>query len=240
MTYKKLTPPFHNDILDLKQTHFNFDNEGVFSRLNYKLEDICSLYNNSIESLNAKNDFLKKKISETPYPINISNDDDFRALRVNQAIDEQTDKVNSMNSFLNEVTAVYLWALIEQTENKLITLIEKEKKGNIHIGFADWKSRKKYFKELGIKVDEFKKYFEVVELQKLNNKVKHLGKVDEDLSKTKSFRGKINYPLELVTIPIKEYLSSSYLYIIDLLCSVENEIFDFPLRKGCKEKKNKK
>jgi hypothetical protein len=225
MKYPKLTPPKYNDILDLRQTHFKFDNDCILSSLDFKLEDVCSLYNISIEPLNEKNEFLKKKIAETPYPTDISTDEELGAFRINESINQQTDKINSMNSFLNQVTAVYIWTLVEQTENKLISLIEKEKNSIEHEGFTDWKRRKKHFKEFNINIDEFNSYFNVVELQKLNNKVKHLGKVDEELSKIKTFKHKKNYPLELVTLPIGDYLKNSYLYIIDLLCSIESEIF---------------
>ncbi|MBQ0769707.1 MAG: hypothetical protein KBT58_10475 [Bizionia sp.] len=230
MQYSLLTPPKYNDKLKLRQTHFNFDNKCILSQLDFKLEDICSLYNISIEPLNKKNAFLQEKIKETPYPSDVTNDDEYRALRINQSIDQQTDKINSMNSFLNQVTAVYVWVLVEQTENKLISLIEKELNSIEHDGFTDWKRRKKYFKDFNIKVDSFKQYFQVLELQKFNNKVKHLGKVDEELSKTKTFKGKLNYPLEYITIPIVDYLNCSYLYLIDLLCEIESKIFKNTLR----------
>ncbi|WP_339686619.1 hypothetical protein [uncultured Nonlabens sp.] len=230
MQYSLLTPPKYNDKLKLRQTHFEFDDASILSKLDFLLEDICSLYNISTEPLNKKNKILQEKIRETPYPSDVSNDEEFRALRINQSIDQQTNKVNSTNNFLNQVTAVYVWALVEQTENKLIALIEEKINCNEHNGFTDWKSRKKYFKELNINIDMFKNYFGVVELQKLNNKVKHLGKVDDELSQIKTFKGKLNYPLELVTIPVVDYLNNSYLYLIDLLCEIENKVFENPLR----------
>tara|TARA_R110002051_G_scaffold75542_2_gene137342 strand:- start:343 stop:1056 length:714 start_codon:yes stop_codon:yes gene_type:complete len=230
MQYQLLTPPKYNEKLKFRQTHFEFDNKCILSKLDFMLEDICSLYNISIEPLNKKNKFLEEKIKQTPYPSSVRNDEEYRALKINQSIDQQSDKINSMNSFLNQVTAVYVWVLVEQTENKLISLIEKEVKSNEHDGFTDWKRRKKYFKDFNIQVDTFKQYFQVLELQKFNNKVKHLGKVDEELSKTKTFKDKLNYPLEYVTIPIVDYVNNSYLYLIDLLCDIESKIFKNTLR----------
>jgi hypothetical protein len=230
MQYPLMTPPKYNGKLELRQTHFIFDQACIFSGLNFQLEDICLLYNISIKPINVQSKLLQDKIAETPYPNDVTNGEEYAALRINQSIDEQSDIVNSMNSLLNQVTAVYLWILIEQTENKLINLIEKEKNTNNHIGFTDWKRRKKYFKELNIHIDTFKNYFQVLELQKFNNKVKHLGVVDEELSQTKTFKGKLNYPLERVTIPIVDYLDNSYLYLIDLLCEIESKVFDNTLR----------
>ena len=229
MQYPKLTPPKYDDNLELRQNHFRFDNECILTSLNFKLEDICSLYNFSIDGLNKKNKFLQSKIEEVPYPTDVSSEEEYIAMRINQSINQESDKVNSMNSFLNQVTAVYLWALIEQTENKMIRLIEKEKNNVEHEGYPDWKRRKRYFKEFHIQIDSFKNYFQVLELQKFNNKVKHLGKVDYDLSQTKTFKGKLDYPLEYVTIPIEEYLKNSYLYIIDLMCEIESKVYGHKL-----------
>lgn len=230
MQYPQLTPPKHNGKLELRQTHFKFDSACILTKLDFLLEDICSLYNISIEPLNHKNKFLQEKIKSTTYPSDITDVEEYQALRINQSIDQQTERINSMNSFLNQVTAVYFWVLVEQTENKLINLVEKKINSHEHTGFADWKRRKKYFKELNINLDAFKSYYQVVELQKLNNKVKHLGKVDEELSQIKTFKGKMNYPLELVDIPIIDYLNNSYLYLIDLFCEIESKVFNTALR----------
>ncbi|MAW96576.1 MULTISPECIES: hypothetical protein [unclassified Leeuwenhoekiella] len=224
MSFESLTPPQFNRELELQQTQFPFD-KGVLTKINFALEDLCSLYNLSIVPMREKHEYLQEEIEKNPYPTDVQNDEDYRLLRINQAIDEQGDKLNSMQSFSKQVTSVYTWALLEQAENKLINLIEKEKNNHESDGFSDWKRRKKYFKNFDIKIDEFKRYNEVLELQKFNNKVKHLGRVDKELAGMKTFKNKENHPLEFVTIPLADYINNTYLYLLELMISIEDKIF---------------
>ncbi len=224
-----LIPPNDNKKIKLRQTYFYFD-EGILTSYNYQLEDLCKLYNISIDYVNKTNVFLIDKIKENPYPKEINNFEDLVFFRNNESINVVSDQMNSVTNFLNQSTSVFLWILTEQTENKLINLIEK-KINNVDVnGFTDWKRRKQYFKKYNIVIDSFTNYFYVLELQKYNNKVKHLGKVDEELNEFKTFKGKMNYPFEYINIPIENYLNNVYLYIIDLFCEIESKIFKNKLR----------
>ncbi|QIE58688.1 hypothetical protein G5B37_03660 [Rasiella rasia] len=225
MPYNKIVPPKYNETNAVLNSYFYFD-QAIISTLDFALEDLTDLYNLSIEPIIKKDEFLTEQARKHPIPMDIETDEDYRLMRINQGISEQGSKINSMASFLNQVTAIYLWVIVEQTENKLINLIENTLQGNDkHNGFTDWKRRKKYFKALNVKVEGFKAYFDVLELQKFNNKAKHLGKVDKELANIKTFKGKENIPLEHVTVPIEKYLNQSYYYILELFNQVAKEIF---------------
>ncbi|WP_434036900.1 hypothetical protein [Formosa sp. 4Alg 33] len=234
MNYKYLTPPELNSKVKLRQIHFRFDKTRIFSFLSFPIGDICSLYNNSIKSQIEKDLEFQNKIKKTPYPTEIETPDDYSDLRENQFIDQEAHQLNSMNSYLNQMTAVFIWSLLEQTENKLINYIEKIKKEENHSGFGNWKDRKQYFKDWNIELHNLNNYNTVLELQKFNNKIKHLGKVDSELSKMPTFRNKLNQPLEYITIPIEKYLNSFYTYLIDLFCEIEHKFFEYKLNEDYK------
>jgi hypothetical protein len=218
--YEKLIPPKYNQNLKVVKTHFDFD-EGILSSFERAIDDLCSLHNVAIKPLNIKNAELKKEIEKYPYPTDTDSIESITLLRINEQIDATSDKVNGVNSFLTQVISVFCWTQTEQAENKLINLLNFKNDGEEHTGFVAWKKRLDFFENNGVKVNQFKTYNKILELQKVNNKIKHLGKVDNDLIPFKAFKGKLNYPFEYLKLPVTEYVNNSYLYLIELMIEIE-------------------
>lgn len=219
--YENLISPKYNQSLNIIQSHFNFD-DGILNSFERAIDDLCSLHNVAIKPLNIRNEELRKDIAKYPYPKDSDSMENVRLLRINQQINAASDKVNSVNSFLTQVISVFCWTQTEQAENKLINLLSIKNNGDKHLGYIAWKKRKEFFKINGIDISKFENYTKILELQKVNNKIKHLGKVDRDLIPFKAFRGKLNYPFEYLQLPVCEYVNNSYLYIIELMIAIEN------------------
>ncbi|MFC4634789.1 hypothetical protein ACFO3O_12780 [Dokdonia ponticola] len=220
--YEKLIPPKYNQSLNISKSHFDFDN-GILSAFEKSIEDLCSLYSVAIKPLNIENEKLKNKIEKYPYPTDTDSMESILLLRINEQINAASDKINNVNSFLTQVISVFCWTQIEQAENKLINLLNIKNKQEEHRGFTPWKLRKEYFKDNGVNINDFKNYYGILELQKVNNKIKHLGKVDSDLISFKPFQGKLNYPFEYIKLPVTKYVSNSYLYLIELMTEIEDK-----------------
>ncbi|WP_299716634.1 hypothetical protein [uncultured Tenacibaculum sp.] len=219
--YENLISPKYNTNLKVIKSHFDFD-DGILSTFERAIDDLCSLHNVAIKPLNIKNEELRKDIEKYPYPTDIDSMENAMLLRINQQINATTDKVNSVNSFLTQVISVFCWTQTEQAENKLINLLNIKKNDEEHPGFVAWKKRKDFFKDFGVNINQFKNYTKILELQKVNNKIKHLGKVDSDLIPFKAFKGKMNYPFEYLKLPVVDYVNNSYLYLIELMTEIEN------------------
>jgi len=145
-------------------------------------------------------------------------------------VHENEDIINSIQSLGDESTAIGLWAIIEQFTSRAFVILESKLKGvyeeDINPPFR-WDRLKDRYNEYGILIENLPEYEVINELRVLNNKIKHLYKVDSELAKYSHFSSDEGKLIKQIKLPMQEYADSCYKFLGYLLEQVGIKIKDF-------------
>ncbi|SEH77428.1 hypothetical protein SAMN05660691_01307 [Rheinheimera pacifica] len=130
---------------------------------------------------------------------------------------EEQEQVRAIS---NESLIINLWATIEQFTNRTAKLVNPEGNSSHH-----WNVVKQSLSNFGIDVTAISSYSSINELRVVNNKIKHLYYVDEQLSQFESFNGCQGQSLNSINFELQRYISSSYHFLIALINLVGESIY---------------
>ena len=130
---------------------------------------------------------------------------------------EEQEQVKAIS---NESLIINLWTTIEQFTNRTLKLVNPE--GN---SSHRWHVVEQSLSDFGVDVTAISSYNSINELRVVNNKIKHLYYVDEQLSQFESFNGCQGKSLNSIDFELQRYISSSYHFLIALINSVGESIY---------------
>lgn len=124
------------------------------------------------------------------------------------------EEIEQVKTIANESLIINLWATIEQFTNRILNLINTDNNSSHH-----WNRIIEEFNNSNVDISSINSYENINELRVVNNKIKHLYFVDEQLAEFENFNGMAGKSLNLVSFNLQEYISSSYHFIFALINS---------------------
>ncbi|GLT20177.1 hypothetical protein GCM10007938_39600 [Vibrio zhanjiangensis] len=130
---------------------------------------------------------------------------------------EEQEQVKAIS---NESLIINLWATIEQFTNRTTKLVNPDSNSSHR-----WNVVEQNLSNFGVNVTAISSYGNINELRVVNNKIKHLYYVDEQLSQFENFNGCQGQSLNSIDFDLQRYISSSYHFLIALINSVGESIY---------------
>lgn len=130
------------------------------------------------------------------------------------------EEQEQVKAIANESLIINLWATIEQFTNRTLNLVDPNGKSSHR-----WDVVKKDFLNSDVDISTIDSYENINELRVVNNKIKHLYFVDEQLAKFENFKDSEGKSLNAVSFNLQGYISSSYHFLLTLINSVGETIY---------------
>jgi hypothetical protein len=125
------------------------------------------------------------------------------------------EEQEQVKAIANESLIINLWATIEQFTNRTLNLVNPDGKASHR-----WDVVKKDFLNSKIDISTIASYEIINELRVVNNKIKHLYFVDEQLASFENFKNSEGKSLNSVSFNLQAYITSSYHFVTTLINSV--------------------
>jgi hypothetical protein len=120
-------------------------------------------------------------------------------------------EIEQVKAIANESLIINLWVTIEQFTNRTLNLINPDAKSSHR-----WDEVKNSFLKKHIDLTSLNSYDVIDELRVVNNKLKHLYFVDEQLAKFNHFKDYKGKSLNSVSFNLQDYITSSYHFLYKL------------------------
>lgn len=210
-----------------------FPQESTFMSLlhqfNFKLEEIVVFhrfaivtYNNNKKAIDViygkfktLNEEQKSKLTEEEHDTY-----QYGFMRHMELINHQDDINNKASFIANDSVIINVGATNEQYMSRsLASLISKKENTpleDVKVPYR-WDQIRGKFLSYGIDITTLPSYDDLNECRVLNNKIKHLNKVDAELESFPTFSGKLNEPLSGMKYPLQKYILAAHHFIGMLL-----------------------
>lgn len=168
--------------------------------------------NKQVESFTKELDKIKKKCDES------SDEDELAGLeisysRVREIIYNNDLMLARTKYFANSSFVISLWATVEQFTSRILLSLEKQ----LGMTYSEpphiWDKKIARYKKFNIDITAYLNYENIKECRVLNNKIKHVGKVDDALAKFSFFSDLKNKSLEEIEYDLQRYSKSVFEYI---------------------------
>ncbi len=194
----------------------------IFNSLIFYHADLCTFYqmyssqhvqqDKYVASLTKELEEIKKKYDES------SDEDEIAQLeisfsRVREFIYNNDLMLARTKYFANSSFVISLWATVEQFTSRILLSLEKQ----LGIAYSEsshiWDKKIARYKKLNIDITAYLNYQNIDECRVLNNKIKHVGEVDDALAKFSFFSALMNKSLEKIEYDLQRYSKSVFEYI---------------------------
>lgn len=194
----------------------------IFNSLIFYHADLCTFYqmysaqyvqqDKHVESFTKQLEKIKKKYDES------SDENELAELeisysRVRELIYNNDLMLARTKYFANSSFVISLWVTVEQFTSRILLSLEKQF-GMIYSEPSHvWDKKIARYKKLNIDITAYINYQNIDECRVLNNKIKHVGKVDDALAKFSFFSNLKNKSLEKIEYDLQRYSKSVFEYI---------------------------
>ena len=202
---------------------------SVSSTYLFKQEELCATHQlsyiqlvNEYGDLDNRTKAFYEKVESIEMALKANLDlsglDDFQTskYKIQESIYTKEMYLNSIKSFADQHFIVGLWVLTEQTIAKVLETFCELSGFPSKIPFR-WGETINFFRRLALNTDENSDiYKNLNELRVLNNKIKHLNKVDTKLSEFEYFRNMLHEPIDSISLELQRYsdYSCAFIYFI--------------------------
>lgn len=213
-----------------------FPRKQVFSSLlsefKFKLEDlivfhsfVCNTYEKNVKA-------IKNLSSQMPKfdPESLDEDEYEAALLIQARHREKVGYYDDLNekasSIADDSVVINLWALIEQFSTRCYSLLASSREGvpvESVVPPYRWDQLSKRYLNYQVDLTQMVSYSTANECRVLNNKIKHLHKVDNELAKFAHFKDKENEPLYYVEYRLQDYVIAAHHFIGSLIEESSNK-----------------
>lgn len=210
--------------------------ERLHSEFFWRFENLClfhQLINNELNKRNKNLDYYtdeaKKFIKE-----NLLDNESYEAQifvsRYRTNVIDQENIINSICSLGDESTIIGLWAMVEQFSARSYVILEAavQSKAESEVNPPHrWDKLKNRFDQLGIDLTSLDGYGIINECRVINNKIKHLYYVDDELALFARFASEKGKPIKKLNFPMQDYSDSCHEFIIHLFEKIDLRIDGF-------------
>ncbi|EFN9923835.1 hypothetical protein ACD925_14325 [Escherichia coli] len=205
---------------------------SLLGKFSFRLEDLIVFHSFVHHTYNINLKEIQKIADNTPqYNPDLLDDEVHEMALISQARHREMvgyyDDLNRKASFFaNDSVVINLWAIIEQFSTMAYSLLEaiiKEIPENqVKVPYT-WDKLKKKYLSYGIDLSQLDSYDVINETRVLNNKIKHLYIVDENLASFPFFKDKENKSLLGMEYRLQDYVIGTHKFIGHLLedCSIK-------------------
>lgn len=188
------------------ELEWRFENFSLFHQLVYKgLDEENKKLNEFAES---KREILDAEFTEEVDLIAQS--------RVRTAILTHEDVLGSIKSISDESSVVGLWAIVEQFLARSYALLESKATGvkeeDVDPPYR-WDQLKHKYKAYGVDLESLPYYDIANECRVLNNKIKHLYCVDDELALFPNYASSKGKSIKQVILPMQDYMDGCYMFL---------------------------
>jgi hypothetical protein len=215
---------FLDELPPLQNYEFHLSQFSLYASTSYFInaEVICGTLLSSYLSLNNEYEALKLEIKkfkeETKVNTDLLNEEEHEYALTRHY--RQLDNLNMKGDYLDDIKIVseqgfivQLWSFNEKFMSRIMKIFSNQLELQFSIP-SRWDKVLSFLSDVEINLLRIPKiYYSYDELRVLNNKIKHLGEVDEKLSEFSYFSGKEGEKLEAFTFELQRYLDSSYAFI---------------------------
>ncbi len=136
--------------------------------------------------------------------------------RIRTAIFDQEDIIKSIKSISDESTVVGLWAIVEQFSARSYALLEANAEGisedDVNPPYQ-WNKLKNKYNKYGIILEDLPCYELANECRVLNNKIKHLYYVDDELASFSNYSSHKGKRIKQLSLPMQSYMDACYNFL---------------------------
>lgn len=192
----------------------------------FRHEDLCATHLATCLKLNEeyeKQDEASNKIRQKLHNLKAAMNEppsseelemlEFTYVRQMQSLHTHDQYLDNIRSFADQHFIVGLWVVVEQSIAKLLKLYKDKTDKTFEIPHK-WDQTIALFKTLNIVTDQtLPIYQNINELRVLNNKIKHLNEVDEQLARFSFFDSMLGKSIDRVRLDLQRYSDNSYAFV---------------------------
>ena len=196
---------------------------SLHGQFNFHHSDLC-LFQHAIQrEIDQRNEAAAEATSELRAryqstrsdPIEDDEAEEWRAVvfsRMRESLNVHDMETASIQAFGDHLVVVGLWSMVEQYCGRTLLILEKgaENSSTHRDSPHQWDALAKRFAAAGIVLAGCKSYEGVDECRILNNKIKHSGFVDAQLSRFARFRNDLGKDLRRLQLDLQYYADSVY------------------------------
>lgn len=142
---------------------------------------------------------------------NLNGQDELAALGTSRAfsrIKEEDFFNRNIKALEDQETVVSFFTAVEHLQSLMLKKCCQFLDPSIDAELSNWKITRKEFKKAGVVCENALNYQQIVELNKLQNKIKHLGVVDDELAGFPTFKGQSGKRIDELELSLQYYLES--------------------------------
>lgn len=136
--------------------------------------------------------------------------------RVRSTISSYEDVLRSIKSISDESSVVGLWAIVEQFLARSYVILEANMEGikeeDVNPPYQ-WQQLKKKYENYGVDITSLQSYSLANECRVLNNKIKHLYYVDDELALFPNYSSHKGKRIKIVPLPMQDYMDACYVFL---------------------------
>lgn len=209
----------------------NYELIGLHSTFFWNYCDVVTYHQivaDRLKNLYKEIDVAYEELRAKREKIDLKNMDDEEAemynYRLSMALTGLRDResvIDSSAAFLKNNYIILLWAMVEQYLGKTLTIGEKNIKGSSAGGSHVWRNTVNSFSKIDVDVKACKGYSNIDECRVLNNKIKHVGAVDEELAKYPYFSSFLGKDLNTIDFELQRYTDSVFEFVGNVMEEVD-------------------
>jgi len=217
------TRAISGDSRESYMSNFMHATGNLQGELEWRFENFALFHEVVYADLEKRNKALDKYVEDHKEIINgefNKEEDLILQSRYRTCLMDAEDIFKSLKSLGDESTAIGLWAIVEQFSSRAYVILESKlervDEDSINPPYR-WDRLKEKYSQYGITLEDISKYEVVNELRVVNNKIKHLYKVDTELASFERFSSDEGKQIKQITLPMQEYDESCYKFLGCLL-----------------------
>jgi len=200
-----------------------YPNGALQGEIEFRFINFSIFHQSLYRDINERSEAVDKYIEKHKDIINGDFSDEIELIvqsRYRTAVHQEEDVILSIKSLADETTTVGLWAIVEQFMSRNYVQLAAAQEGipesEVKISFR-WDTLKSKYLEYGVDVHLCDGYLIANECRVLNNKIKHLNFVDDELAAFSNFSSNLGDRFKFVDINLQEYFDGCYHFLGSLI-----------------------
>lgn len=194
----------------------NLELMGLIGQLFFNHHDLCRLHGAVVAQTNKRYEqldtYLKNNKTFTKSNVDIDSYEAIIQSRIRETATSWEMEIESVQGFGDQLFVVGLWAIAEQYLTRALDIAQRWLSLSQPVPYK-WEQIKKQFQKIGVNLEQCKGFSDANECRILNNKVKHLGIVDNQLAKFNAFQNHIGEPLSRILIDLQRYSNGIFEFV---------------------------
>ncbi|WP_377828163.1 hypothetical protein ACFKHW_29720 [Bradyrhizobium lupini] len=204
---------------------------ALWSRFIWHHHDLCLFHQAIYKQIDARNTYLHQFVADNKEILSATLPDGLNMIaqaRMRDTVHVLDMEKESIRIFGDQLLMIGLWAMVEQYCGRTLSEMERcLRRGHVQKETPHrWSSLADRFIGLGVDLVRCKSYVAVDECRVLNNKIKHVGRVDKQLAQFSRFENQLGKNFDTVALDLQYYSDSVMEFVTCVMERSDDVLFE--------------